>query len=90
MHYQEMVNTIPEPWRQFLRKTYLLPSNDDVVLLVVPEHERPMYSSLELLSVIYPVALKLHPNMVSLAVVSGNEYDLVKDEKLEIVDVRFN
>lgn len=89
MYYQEMVSEVPEPWRQFLRKTSLLPGTNNIVILVVPAHEESMYSSLELLSKVYAIAKQLYPDMLSLAIAHGDEYDLIKDGTLELVDIRY-
>ena len=47
-----------------------------------------MYNSLELLSILYPIAQNIYPTISSLIIVSGNEYDLIANGQLEIVDIR--
>lgn len=88
MYYQEMVNDVAEPWRQFLRKTSLKQVNE-TMLLVVPRNEEPLYISVKLLQVIYNIGKKLYPEATSLSIVAGDEYDFIEQGILELVDIRY-
>lgn len=89
MFYQEMVNQVKEPWRQFLKRTELLSPVNETMTLIVPVGEYNMYSSLELLSIVYSIAKSMYPEGKDLAIVCGDEYDLIKDGTLELVDIRY-
>jgi hypothetical protein len=54
----------------------------------VPEKDKPLASTLEVLSFVYPIARKLYPESSSLLVVSGPEYNLIDGGDVDIVDVK--
>lgn len=87
MHYQELLLTLIPPWDKFFSHTNVL-SNEDVGILVVQENQYNFFCSLEALTKIYPIIKKLYPDIKSLFVVYGPQYDYIRDGHMEIVNVK--
>lgn len=87
MYYQELLQTLTPPWDSLFKHTHVL-ANDNTGILVVQEHQYNFFCSLEALIKIYPIVKKLYPDIKSLFVVYGPQYDYIKDGHMEIVNVK--
>jgi hypothetical protein len=71
-----------------LEKTDLYITENNIGLLVVNDEEYEIYNSLELLSNVYTVAKKMYPQLASVIVLQGDVYQLLKQDYVEIHDIK--
>jgi hypothetical protein len=89
MSWKTEIQSLGEPWKTWLLQTQFYIAENNTGILVL-EEDIAIFNSIELLSKAYGIAKKMHPQMGSLTIVSGDVYKLLDESIVDIHDIKIN